>query len=70
MDNFEWHRGYEERFGLIWVNFTDPKRTIMWKDSAKYYKGVVEKGFVQASQTSSFPIISVSFALLVIALFL
>ena len=26
MDNFEWDKGYSERFGMMWTNFTDPKR--------------------------------------------
>jgi len=49
MDNFEWGEGYTERFGLHWVNFSDPDRTRIQKDSAKFYKSVVEaNGFVRS----------------------
>lgn len=40
MDNFEWSEGYNERFGLIHVDYTTQKRTI--KDSALWYKTVIE----------------------------
>lgn len=39
LDNFEWFRGYEERFGLIHVDYTTQKRTL--KDSALWYKEIV-----------------------------
>ena len=42
MDNFEWAVGYTERFGLHWVNFTDPERPRLKKNSATYYKSLVE----------------------------
>lgn len=32
MDNFEWSKGYSERFGLIYVNYQTQER--IWKDSA------------------------------------
>ncbi|NDC54875.1 MAG: glycosyl hydrolase family protein [Planctomycetia bacterium] len=34
MDNFEWASGYSERFGILYVNFSDPQRTRIPKASA------------------------------------
>merc|ERR1712062_525237 len=31
MDNFEWARGYSERFGMMWTNFTSPNRSTVLK---------------------------------------
>ena len=41
MDNFEWSQGYNQRFGIVWVDFATQKR--IPKDSAKWYKGVIRK---------------------------
>ncbi len=41
IDNFEWSNGYEERFGLFYVNYTTLKRYP--KDSACWYRVVVEQ---------------------------
>ncbi len=38
-DNFEWAQGFNERFGLIHIDFETQKRTI--KDSAYWYKDVI-----------------------------
>ena len=35
---FKLDKGYGERFGMIWVNFTDPARSVYHKDSAKWYR--------------------------------
>lgn len=40
MDNFEWTRGYDERFGIVYVDFVTQER--IFKDSAYWYKSVVE----------------------------
>jgi beta-glucosidase len=40
LDNFEWSNGYEERFGLFFVDYTTLKRHP--KDSASWYRSVVE----------------------------
>ena len=39
LDNFEWHQGYEERFGLVHVDYETFKRTV--KDSALWYRDVM-----------------------------
>jgi len=40
MDNFEWAKGYGERFGLIFVDYPTQKRII--KDSGYWYKTVID----------------------------
>ncbi|XP_048245897.1 lactase-phlorizin hydrolase-like [Haliotis rufescens] len=46
MDNFEWARGYSEKFGLHYVNFSDPARPRIPKDSAKFIAQVIaDNGF-------------------------
>lgn len=39
MDNFEWEKGYSERFGLVYVDYQTQKR--MKKDSAYWYRDVI-----------------------------
>lgn len=39
MDNFEWSHGYDPRFGLIYIDYTNQKRTL--KDSAFWYRDVI-----------------------------
>jgi beta-glucosidase len=44
LDNFEWARGYLQRFGLVWVDYQTQQR--LPKDSALWYKQVMaENGF-------------------------
>lgn len=40
MDNFEWAKGYSDRFGLIYVDYATQQR--IFKDSAYWYKKVIE----------------------------
>ena len=41
MDNFEWARGYRQRFGLVWVDYGTQRRTV--KDSGKWYARVINR---------------------------
>lgn len=44
LDNFEWAEGYEQRFGLTWVDFQTGERTL--KESGHWYGRVAaENGF-------------------------
>lgn len=61
MDNFEWARGYSERFGLHYVDFNDPDKPRIPKASALFYKKIItDNGFVKEDTTTS-PSSSVSF---------
>lgn len=47
LDNFEWHEGYSERFGIIYVDYATQQRYV--KDSAFWYKKVMESNGVALS---------------------
>ena len=40
MDNFEWAKGYTQRFGIVWVDYETQQRVP--KDSALWYRQVIE----------------------------
>ena len=42
MDNFEWATGFAERFGLYFVNYTDPSLQRIPKASAKLYASITQ----------------------------
>ena len=39
MDNFEWARGYQQRFGIVWTDYATQQR--IPKHSALWYRGVI-----------------------------
>ena len=39
LDNFEWERGYGQRFGLVWVDYETQRRLV--KDSGLWYSRVI-----------------------------
>jgi len=44
MDNFEWARGYSERFGLVYIDYATGKRTP--KDSFSFYHDIVRSNTI------------------------
>jgi beta-glucosidase len=44
LDNFEWARGYTQRFGLVYVDYEDQRRIA--KDSAHWYSRVIAENRV------------------------
>ncbi|XP_064605858.1 lactase/phlorizin hydrolase-like [Liolophura sinensis] len=56
LDNFEWEQGYVERFGLHYVNFTDPDRPRTAKKSARYLRDLFRaNGFVNPNPPTAKP---------------
>ncbi|MDI1475602.1 GH1 family beta-glucosidase [Polyangium sp. y55x31] len=45
LDNFEWERGYTQRFGIVWVDYETQKR--IPKDSALWYRRVIAANGVE-----------------------
>jgi beta-glucosidase len=41
LDNFEWAAGYSQRFGLVYVDFTDPARPRTPKRSYRWLQQVL-----------------------------
>lgn len=48
LDNFEWDKGYTERFGIIYVDFENQRRIV--KDSAFWYQGCIETNGMSLSR--------------------
>ena len=51
MDNFEWAKGYTQRFGIVWVDYATQQR--MPKDSALWYRQVIAENAVDPERRSS-----------------
>ena len=41
MDNFEWAQGYSQRFGMVWIDFSNQNRVP--KDSFHWYRAVIAR---------------------------
>jgi len=54
MDGFEWNRGYTERFGLFYTNFTELDATTTPKRSADWYAKVVATNCAPGTQEYCF----------------
>ena len=44
LDNFEWDRGYTQRFGITWVDYATQRRIL--KDSARLYQQVAARNAI------------------------
>jgi beta-glucosidase len=51
MDNFEWARGYSQRFGITYINYTTQQRLI--KDSGHWYRHVATSNSLPATNRSA-----------------
>lgn len=55
MDNLEWATGYAERFGLHYVNRSDPSLPRIPKESAKFYATIARCNGFPDPQTGPHP---------------
>ena len=46
LDNFEWAKGYAQRFGVVWVDYATQQR--IPKDSARWYARMIAAGEASA----------------------
>lgn len=53
MDNFEWARGYQRRFGLYYVDFETQRR--LAKRSARFYSEVARTGVLPSTEAMRQP---------------
>ncbi|XP_077295381.1 myrosinase 1-like [Arctopsyche grandis] len=53
MDNLEWLEGYNDRFGLYYVDFNDPRRPRTPKASALYFKSILETRIIERDLKNS-----------------
>ena len=53
MDNLEWAKGYTERFGLHWTNYTDDNRQVFRKASGDWYANVAKYNCVTGTDFDS-----------------
>jgi beta-glucosidase len=54
LDNFEWERGYGQRFGMCWVDYATQRRTP--KQSALWYRDVCVHNGVALAQENGAPV--------------
>jgi beta-glucosidase len=48
MDNFEWSKGFQQRFGIVWTDYETGRR--IPKDSARWYADVIKKNGLPAPE--------------------
>lgn len=56
LDNFEWDRGYSERFGLFYVDFRNRNKPRYPKASVQFYKRLISSnGFPNQREVTPLP---------------
>jgi beta-glucosidase len=58
LDNFEWHEGYKQRFGLVYVDYSSQRRVP--KDSFYWYKRVIETNGASLAGEFAVPVTKVT----------